>query len=389
MSFFEIVHKDQKSNARAGILHTLHGELETPVLMIVGTKATVKGVTSAQLEEIGVPVVLANTYHLHLLPGEDLVHESGGLHGFMGWNKPIFTDSGGFQIFSMGYGSISEEVKGRGNRIEKKSLLRITEEGASFRSYLNGDIKTLTPESSIQIQQKLGADMIAVLDECTPFHVDQVYTRKSMEMTHRWLDRCRAEHSRLGSHQALYGIIQGGVYPDLRKISTEYISTASTDGICIGGSIGYDKIQMYEVIKMVMNIIPKEKPVHLLGIGDPEDLIEAVEQGIDSFDCVAPTRNARHGLLFSRDSKSIRINVKNASFRYDFSPIDSECSCYTCQNFSRSYLHYLLKANEMLGTTLCTIHNIAFMVNFMKEMRKSIFNDQFIDFKEKWRKRFH
>lgn len=386
MSFFELIHKDGKTNARAGVLHTLHGKLETPMIMIVGTKATVKGITPAQLEEIGVPVVLANTYHLHLLPGEDLVQKAGGLHGFMKWDKPIFTDSGGFQIFSMGHGSVAEEIKGKGNRIEKRSLLKINEEGASFRSYLNGDIKTLTPETSIQIQHKLGADMIAVLDECTPFHVDRKYTRKSMEMTHRWLDRCKAEHSRLDSKQALYGIIQGGVYPDLRKTSTEYISASNTEGICIGGSLGRDKPQMYEVVKMVMDIIPKEKPVHLLGIGDPEDLIESVENGIDTFDCVAPTRNARHGLLFSQDSKPLRLNVKNASFRNDFSPVDSQCSCYTCKNFSRAYLHYLLKANEMLGTTLCAIHNIAFIVNFMKEMRRAILNDQFTELKEEWRK---
>jgi queuine tRNA-ribosyltransferase len=265
MSFFSIIHKDKKTRARAGIIHTQHGDLETPMIMTVGTKGTVKGITTRQLEEIGVSVILANTYHLYLSPGNDLIREAGGLHKFMNWNKPMFTDSGGFQIFSMGHGTIAEEIKGVG-RNGSKTLLKLTEEGATFRSYIDGSTHLLTPEKSIQIQYDLGADMIAVLDECTPMHVSKRYTERSMEMTHRWLLRCKNEHKRLGSKQALYGIIQGGVYDDLRKHSTEFIAKQNMDGICIGGCLGKDKEEMARTVRMTTDLLPKEKPVHLLGL---------------------------------------------------------------------------------------------------------------------------
>lgn len=385
MSFFTIVKKDKGSEARAGVLHTLHGDLETPALMIVGTKATVKGITPAQLEEMGVSVVLANTYHLYLSPGADLIRSAGGLHGFMNWQKPIFTDSGGFQIFSMGHGTVADEIKGRNSMNRQKTLLKLTEDGAHFKSYLDGSIHLFTPEKSIQIQYDLGADMIAVLDECTPFHVTKRYTELSMEMTHRWLDRCIAEHKRLKSKQALYGIIQGGVYEDLRNISAEYVGNSATPGICIGGSLGKDKEQMNATVRMTQAILPKEKPIHLLGIGgDLVDLITGVENGMDTFDCVAPTRNARHGTLFHKKAPNHKLQITNSAYRADLSPIDENCDCYVCQNFSRAYVAYLLRANEMLGVELCSYHNIHFVVRFMREMRQAILDERFEGFKEEW-----
>ena len=379
--FFEIQEKDKKTRARAGVINTLHGSLETPAIMIVGTRATVKSITPRQLEEIGVPVVLCNTYHLFLNPGEDIIEKSGGLHGFMNWQKPIFTDSGGFQIFSMGHGTVAEEIKGKQNMNRQKTLLEITEDGATFKSYLDGSIHTLTPESSIQIQKKLGADMIAVLDECTPFHVNKEYTKSSMEMTHRWLERCQAEHRRLKSKQALFGIIQGGVYEDLREISTDFVVRADTDGICIGGSLGKNKEQMQKVVDQTCSRIPPEKPVHLLGIGDLETLLFGVKMGIDTFDCVAPTRNARHGLLFCNEKKDKKIQITHSAYRSDLNPIDKTCSCYVCQNFSRAYINYLLRAREMLGVELCTYHNIHYVVSFMRRIREAILEGSLSEFR--------
>lgn len=383
MKFFEVLKKDKKSKARAGVINTLHGPLETPMIMIVGTKATVKGISPAQLEEIGVPVVLANTYHLFLNPGEQIIKEAGGLHGFMNWQKPIFTDSGGFQIFSMGHGTVADEIKGRGNRHREKTLLKITEDGAEFRSYLDGSKRLLTPEKSIQIQHDLGADMIAVLDECTPFHVTKRYTERSMEMTHRWLVRCIDMHKKLKSKQALYGIIQGGVYEDLRQKSTEFVASQDTAGICIGGSLGEDKKQMNDTVQMTTDMISADKPIHLLGIGgDLEDLLWGVSAGIDTFDCVAPTRNARHGTLYHSKAKNKKIQITNSVFREDFSSIDENCDCYVCRNFSRAYVNYLIRAKEMLGVILASYHNIHFIVNFMKNMRQAILEDRFEQFRE-------
>lgn len=382
--FFTVHKKDTRSRARAGVIHTLHGDLETPCLMTVGTKATVKTLSSEDLQKIGVGCVLCNTYHLHLYPGEDLVAKMGGLHKFMRWNGPMFTDSGGFQVFSMGHGTVANEIKSREKRHSRSRVLNISEEGVKFQSYLDGSYKMITPESSLQIQHKLGADMIAAFDECTPFHVEKNYTRQSMEMTHRWLDRCIVEHKKSKSKQALFGIIQGGVYEDLRKISTDFIEHSNTPGICIGGSLGKDKPQMYEVVNMVMERLSLEKPVHLLGIGDLDDLVAGVKRGIDTFDCVTPTRNARHGLLFCSESSDKKIRITNAPFREDQSPIDSNCSCEVCKNYSRAYIHYLFRANEFLGIRLATYHNVHFIQHFMKEMRQSILEDRFDAFEEKW-----
>ena len=382
--FFTIEKQDTQSRARAGVIHTLHGDLETPCLMTVGTKASVKTLSSEDLQKIGVGCVLCNTYHLHLYPGEDLVAKMGGLHAFMRWDGPMFTDSGGFQVFSMGHGTVADEIKGSEKRHSRNRVLSISEEGVKFQSYLDGNHKMLTPESSIQIQHKLGADMIAAFDECTPFHVDKIYTRQSMEMTHRWLDRCIAEHKKLKSTQALYGIIQGGVYEDLRNISADYIEQSNTPGICIGGSLGKDKSQMYEVVDMVMKRLSPEKPVHLLGIGDLDDLIAGVKRGIDTFDCVTPTRNARHGLLFCSESPDKKIRITNAPFREDEGPIDANCTCEVCQNYSRAYIHYLFRAKEFLAIRLATYHNVHFIQHFMKEMRQAILEDRLDAFEEKW-----
>lgn len=382
--FFSIQKKDSHSRARAGTIHTAHGDLQTPCLMTVGTKATVKTLTPFDLKKIGVGCVLANTYHLHLSPGEDLIAKLGGLHAFMQWDGPMFTDSGGFQVFSMGHGTVADEIKGRERRHAKKRVLDITEEGVRFHSYLNGDERFLSPESSIQIQHKLGADMIAAFDECTPSHVDKHYTRQSMERTHRWLDRCIAEHRTLKSDQALFGIIQGGVYPDLRDISLDFVQRSGTPGICIGGSLGKNKTEMFDVISHAMDRLSSEKPVHLLGIGDLDDLILGVEQGIDTFDCVTPTRNARHGLLFCSNSPDHRLRITNAEFREDTAPIDPDCDCEVCQNFTRAYVHYLFRAGEYLAIRLATHHNVHFIQRFVRQMRESIVEEKFQMFKEQW-----
>ncbi len=382
--FFQIIKKDKKSQARAGVINTLHGPLKTPVLMTVGTKANVKGITPAQLKEIGVGVVLCNTYHLFLNPGEDTVKKMGGLHGFMNWDGPMFTDSGGFQVFSMGHGTMAEEVKGKANRHKKKSVLKIAEEGVTFKSYIDGALKVFTPEKSMQIQHKLGADMIVAFDECTPFHVEKKYTENSMELTHRWLDRCVKYHKKSKSKQALFAVIQGGIYKDLRKRAVDYCASVDTPGLCIGGSLGQTEKDMHSVVRMVAKMLPKEKPVHLLGIGGIRDIINGVEHGIDTFDCVTPTRNARHGLLYSSEGKDFKININNSKFRKDKKPIDKKCGCYVCQNFSRSYLNFLLRAKEILGLQLCSYHNIYFMNNFMKELRQAILDDKFVQFKKKY-----
>jgi queuine tRNA-ribosyltransferase len=385
MNLFSIQKKAKDSEARAGTIHTPHGDLPTPALMIVGTKANVKNMTPIDLKECQVPVVLCNTYHLFLYPGEERIDEMGGLSKFMSWDGPTFTDSGGFQVFSMGLGNEANEIKSRYRRHTNKQMLQITEEGALFQSYRDGQKHLLTAEKSLQIQHKIGADLIVAFDECTPLHVDKKYTQKSMEMTHRWLDRSIAEHQKLGGEQVLYGVIQGGFYDDLRDISVDYILKSDTPGICIGGSLGTNKVEMHGLTKHVMaRMNGIEKPVHLLGIGDLDDLIQGVEQGIDTFDCVTPTRNARHGLLFSKNEPLHKLRMGNSQYKNDPLPIDPSCECKVCQNYSRAYIHYLLKAEEALGLHLATYHNIYFITKFMRDMRNSILEDRFPEFKKDW-----
>jgi queuine tRNA-ribosyltransferase len=382
---FEIIKKDTATEARSGFLNTPHGGFETPNFIFCATKAAIKGAGPKELSDIGADVILSNTYHLMLRPGPDLVEKMGGLHRFMGWNGPMLTDSGGYQIFSLGHGSVSDEIKGKRNGKRNATLKKITEEGALFQSYVDGSDQFLTPERSMEIQRKLGADMILVMDECTPFHVDKRYTEKSMLMSHRWADRCVEEFQRAHTGtQSLFGIVQGGVYEDLRRQSSEYVSSRPFFGHSIGGSLGATKAQMYEVVGYALKYMRRDRPIHLLGIGGPEDIWENVENGVDFFDCVSPTRLARHGTVLVRTGKKHKLNLLNAKFREDQSPLDEECDCYACRNFTRAYLHYLFKAQELEGLHLVTIHNMRFMTRLMKTVRDAIKADRFTEAKREW-----
>jgi queuine tRNA-ribosyltransferase len=382
---FSFSYKTYDSGARIGEMVTPHGKVETPAFIFCGTKATVKGVTPAQLLEADTQIILSNTYHLMLQPGADIVQKLGGLHKMMGWDKPILTDSGGFQIFSLGHGSVSEEIKGKRNQIRQKSLLKIKEEGATFSSYIDGAKHLLTPEKSIEIQAKLGPDFAVMLDECTPFHVDKRYTETSMYMSHRWGLRSLKRFKELDDgKQALYGIVQGGVYPDLRKISCDFVNDNEFFATAIGGSLGADKSQMEEVVGMSMQNLRKDRQIHLLGIGGIRDILMGVKMGIDTFDCVHPTRLARHGgALVGKESRIQKdkehLNLMNARFKDDQFPIEESCGCYTCKNFSKGYLHHLLKAKEILGLSLISIHNIAFMNRLLKNIRQAIRDNKLDD----------
>lgn len=389
-NFFEVISQDENSKARVGVLKTEHGNLETPAFIFCGTKATVKGVLPSSLIETNTQIILSNTYHLMLQPGSEVIANSGGLQKFTNWNGPMMTDSGGYQIFSLGHGSVSEEIKGKNLTGRNKSLLKITEEGASFKNYLNGDKILLTPEKSIDIQRDLGADLIFVLDECTPYNVDKNYTEKSMHMTHRWAKRCMenfksdnkkyvAENGSAGK-QKLYGIIQGGVYGDLRKQACEEICSMNFDGLAIGGSLGGTKEQMYEVFDFCSSSIDNSRPVHVLGIGGLDDILEGVSRGFDTFDCVSPTRIARHGVMLSKNKKK-GINLNNSSFKNDHSPLDENSEINIGRNYSKAYIHHLFKSNEILGMTILSIYNIWFMNNFLMQIRKSIHEKRFNIFK--------
>lgn len=382
---FDITHKDPNSYARTGRLTTPHGTIDTPNFIFCGTKATVKGLSPMQLRAEQVDIILSNTYHLMLSPGADLVAEMGGLHKFMNWDGPMFTDSGGFQIFSLGHGSVADEIKGKANRIREKSILKITEEGAEFRSYLDGRKWFLTPESSIDIQRKLGADLIVQLDECTPYHVDKEYTARSMEMSCRWGDRSLAEWKRKDDgKQKMYGIVQGGVYPDLRKESCEWTKNADFFATAIGGSLGSTKEQMYEVVAMCAPMIHPTRPVHLLGIGSFIDVFSNVLSGIDTFDCVSPTRIARHGWAMVKGAPKERLNIRNARYVNDPDPVDSTCDCMACKNHSRSYIHHLFRVGELLGMQLLSIHNVATMTRLMRDVRKGIATGTLDQIKKEW-----
>lgn len=379
---FVITKRSEKSKARYGQIITPHGIINTPNFVFCGTKGAMKAVTTAQLKEVEAEIMLSNTYHLYLQPGADIVAENGGLHKMIGWNRPMLTDSGGFQIFSLGNGCVANEIKGRRNFAGncKKTLLKITEEGAFFKSYIDGSKHCITPEISIQTQKKLGADIILAFDECTPFHVTRDYTAYSTERSHRWELRSLQEFEKINDGtQGLYGIIQGGIYDDLRKESVQFVSENNFFGQAIGGSLGGSKEQMHDIVACTCNFLDNNRPTHLLGIGGLSDIINGVKNGIDTFDCVHPTRLARHGGAlvdpqFNDNRESLNIN--NSCFIHDLSPISETCDCYCCKNFSRSYIHYLFKAKEFLGGQLLTIHNTRFMVNFMKNIRERINSDQ-------------
>ncbi len=364
---YELIKEDSRTSARRGIVHTPHGDIQTPVFMPVGTQATVKAVFPEQLKEMGAEIILSNTYHLYLRPGHELVKEAGGLHKFMNWDRAILTDSGGFQVFSLG------------------KLRKITEEGVKFSSHIDGSKHLLTPEKAIEIQNALGSDIMMAFDECAPYPADRTYVKNSLERTTRWLKRCKDAHKNT-ENQALFGIMQGGMYKDLRKQSAEEIVEMDLPGYSIGGlSVGEPKEIMLDVLDECVDYLPKEKPRYLMGVGTPDYLFEGVERGIDMFDCVLPTRIARHGLVMTHDG---RVNIKNAKYERDFSPLDPDCDCYTCRNYSKAYLRHLFKADEMLSAMLLSHHNLHFLVNMMKNIRKSIEEDRFLEYKREFYDRY-
>lgn len=373
----EILARDPKTLARAGVLRTAHGEIRTPAFVPLATKATVKGLTPAEVRDLGFDMVLGNTYHLFLTPGHERIQGLGGLHEFMRWEHPIITDSGGFQVFSMGHGTVADEIKGRASHGGERhgKTLKITEDGVAFRSHIDGSEKHLRPEDSMAIQAALGSDIALVFDECTPFNVSKDYTARSTERTHRWLERCLDWHDANGPEgQLVYGIVQGGVYEDLRQESTRVIAESRADGVAIGGSLGADKPQMYEVVEMATSILPEAPPRHLLGIGDIDDLIRGTELGIDTFDCAMPTRLGRHGVALVPDpGKRWRVDLTAGRFKDSDDPIYEGCPCPTCEaGFTRGYLRYLVAARELTGLRLLVVHNLAFVRRTMTRLRQAI-----------------
>jgi queuine tRNA-ribosyltransferase len=371
--------RDPASQARAGVLTTAHGEVRTPAFVPLATKATVKGLLPQEVKDLGYDIVLGNTFHLFLDPGDERIARFGGLHRFMGWDGPIVTDSGGFQVFSMGHGTVADEIKGRNTHADRAGkVLSIEEEGVRFRSYIDGAEKFMGPETSMQIQANLHSDLALVFDECTPFNVDREYTARSTERTHRWLERCLAWHDRHGPQdQLVYGIVQGGVYEELRVESTEVIAASRAPGVAIGGSLGENKPQMYEVVgwsTAALDIHAPDKPRHLLGIGDVDDLITGVGLGIDTFDCAMPTRLGRHGVALIADpDKRWRVDLTAGRFKDDDAPIMDGCPCPACAvGLSRGYVRYLVHARELTGMRLLTIHNLAFVSRLMADLRGAI-----------------
>lgn len=361
---FQLHKTDIRTKARRGTLSTPHGRIETPVFMPVGTQATVKAIKTDAVRHLGAEgahILLANTYHLYLRPGHEIILEAGGLHAFMNWDGAILTDSGGFQVFSLG------------------DLRKITEEGVAFRSHIDGSAHMFTPEKSIEVQQALGADIIMAFDECAPYPADRSYVEQSLQRTTRWLQRCK-QHHRNEERQSLFGIMQGGMYSDLRRQSAEQIVELDLPGYAIGGlSVGEPKPLMYEVLDACVDYLPAEKPRYLMGVGSPDCLFEGVERGIDLFDCVLPTRIARNGTAFTSRG---RVSVKNAKYARDFGPLDPNCDCDTCRNYSLAYLRHLYKANEILSSMLLTEHNLHFLVHTMEQIRKSIEEDRFWEYKK-------
>ena len=361
---YNLLHQDGK--ARYGTLETNHGTFETPMFMPVGTQATVKTLDERELKEINSAVILANTYHLWLRPSEDIVNKAGGLHSFMNYDRPILTDSGGFQVFSLA---------------KPKD---ITEEGVKFKSHLNGENLFLTPEKSIEIQNKLDSDIAMSFDECIPYPATYEYAKRSTERTLRWA--IRGKNAFNNDNQSLFGIVQGGEYEDLRYWSAKELVKLDFDGYSIGGtSVGEDKETMYKMIDYAIKYLPSDKPRYLMGVGDPIDLFEGVMRGVDMFDCVHPTRLARHGHAFTLDGK---INIKNAKYKEDFTSIDEECDCYCCKNYTKAYIRHLIVANETLGQRLLSIHNLRFLIRIMENIRKSIQDDRFLEYKEEFMNRY-
>lgn len=364
---YELLHECKQTGARRGVIHTPHGDIQTPIFMPVGTQATVKSMTPEELkEEVKAQIILSNTYHLYLRPGQEIVKEAGGLHNFMKWDRPILTDSGGFQVFSL------------------SSLRKITEEGVAFHSHLDGSKHLFTPESVMKTEEDLGADIIMAFDECCPYPSTYEYTKNSMERTTRWAKRCKEAHTT--ENQALFGIIQGGFFEDLRKKSAEDLIALDLPGYAIGGiSVGEPKEEFLKMLYYTTTLMPKDKPRYLMGVGTPDYLIEAALAGIDMCDCVLPTRIARNGTALTSHGKVV---VRNATYERDWTPLDPECDCYTCKNYTRAYIRHLVKANEILGVRLLSIHNLRFLTRLMENIRTAIENDCLGDFRTEFYKKY-
>ncbi len=378
--FFKIIKKSKKSNARLGLIKTAHGSIHTPAFYPVATKAAIKGLSLDEVKKIGFEAVLSNTYHLYLQPGHKVIQKLGGLHKFMNWNGPIVTDSGGFQVFSLGFGlehGIGKIVgmfpgnKRKPSKLFNVKLMKVNQDGVDFRSHLDGSKHKLSPQKSIEIQESLGADIILAFDECTSPLADKKYTREAMLRTHRWAEICLKFKKR--KDQFLFGIIQGGRWHDLRIESARFINKLPFAGLAIGGPLGNTKKDMRQILDWVIPEMDPQKPRHLLGIGYVDDIVQSVKKGIDLFDCVEPTRLARHGILLTKKGK---INILNSRYKEDKKSISNNCHCYTCQNFSRAYLHHLFKAKEMIGPTLATYHNLWFMNQLIEKIREDIRNNK-------------
>ncbi|HVL31683.1 MAG TPA: tRNA guanosine(34) transglycosylase Tgt [Solirubrobacteraceae bacterium] len=377
MSALQILQRDPGSQARAGVLRTAHGNVRTPAFVPLATKGTVKGLEPREVAALGYDMVLGNTFHLSLDPGPELVAHFGGLHEFMGWRAPIITDSGGFQVFSMGHGTVADEIKGRAPTGPERRgrVLSIDEDGVRFRSYIDGSERYMAPETSMQVQAALGSDLALVFDECTPFHVDRDYTARSTARTHRWLDRCLAWHAEHGpAGQLLYGIVQGGVHEELRTASAQEVAARPVDGIAIGGSLGAEKAQMYEVVGWAIAAVDDARPRHLLGVGDVDDLIRGVELGVDTFDCAMPTRLGRHGVAIVPEPQARwRVDLTAARWRESREPIMEGCPCPACSaGHTRGYLRYLLRNRELTAVRLLTLHNLAYLARLMADLRAAI-----------------
>lgn len=357
---YELVKKDERTGARAGIIHTPHGSFPTPIFMPVGTQASVKGVSPDELHDLGAGIILSNTYHLFLRPGMDLIREAGGLHKFMHWDGAILTDSGGFQVFSLG------------------DLRKITEEGVTFRSHIDGSKKFLSPEVSMEVQMALGSDIVMAFDECVPYPADYNYAKQSTERTIRWLQRCK--EAMTAPNQGLFGIVQGGMYKDLREWSARETTAMDLPGYAVGGlSVGEPKELMYEMLEYSTSLLPQDKPRYLMGVGTPDCLVEGVQRGIDMFDCVYPTRVARNGMAMTWTG---RLVMKNAQFTHDHAVLEEGCGCYACRNgYTRAYIRHLVRANEIFGLRLLSLHNLYFLQEFMRRMRQAILEDRFTEFR--------
>lgn len=365
---YEPIKTCKQSGARLGRIHTPHGVIDTPIFMPVGTQATVKSMTPEELKEMNARIILSNTYHLYMRPGHKLIERAGGLHRFMNWDRAILTDSGGFQVFSLG------------------ALRKIKEEGVYFSSHLDGSKHFIGPEEAIEIQNSLGADIIMSFDECAPYPADYEYVKQSLERTTRWAMRGKTAH-RYPERQALFGIVQGGMYKDLRHQSAKELVEMDFPGYSVGGlSVGEPKDMMYEVLEYTTPLLPVDKPRYLMGVGSPDDLLEGVIRGIDMFDCVLPTRIARNGTAMTSQGKVV---VRNATYQEDFTPLDPNCGCYTCRNYSRAYIRHLVKANEILASRLITTHNLHFLLHLMDQVREAIRQDRLLDFKKEFFEQYY